>query len=112
MLHNTLPDPFALRANLLAACWVLGSYALPGQSVLPQEDGALDQPPADQQTGDQLTQPTTEPMPPCPEGQVLDEETNLCVLEEPDAAEEEPAQPEPEEEQPSEESDSGDEGSN
>jgi hypothetical protein len=44
----------------------------------------------------------------CPEGQVLDKESGICVLEEPETEEEEPAQSEPEEEHPSEESDSGD----
>lgn len=47
-------------------------------------------------------------MPPCLEGQVLDEESGLCVLEEPEAAEEPPA----EEEQPSEDSGSEDNSNN
>ena len=41
-----------------------------------------------------------------------DEETGLCVLEEPDAVEEVPEQSEPEEEQPSEESGSEEENGN
>jgi len=82
-----------------------------GQGVLP-EDG-------EPQTSDEGTiqsqqpaipnQPPTveedeEPVPPCPEGQVLDEETRLCLLEEPEAAGEGPEQ--------SEESDSEDGGNN
>jgi hypothetical protein len=49
----------------------------------------------------------------CPEGQVLDEESNLCVLEEPEAAEE-PEQSESEEpkEQSSEEGDDSEDNSN
>lgn len=48
----------------------------------------------------------------CPEGQVLDEESGICVLEELETAEE-PTQSEPEEEnQLSEESDSGEDSSN
>ncbi|MGH9975068.1 MAG: FHA domain-containing protein, partial [Nitrososphaeraceae archaeon] len=53
-----------------------------------------------------------EPVPPCPEGQVLDEETGLCVLEE---SEEQPEAQEPQsakepEEQPYEEEQSDEEG--
>jgi hypothetical protein len=89
-----------------------------GQGVLPQ-DGVLEQEPADQEAVEppttEGTQPPTieqEPVP-CPEGQVLDEESGICVLEEPETAEEEPAQSDPEEEQPSEESGSEeDNGSN
>jgi hypothetical protein len=90
------------------------------------------QPPTDQEAAE-LPPPATvegEPVPPCPEGQVfnegsglcvpedcpegqvLDEESGICVLEEPETAGEEPAQSDPEEEQPSEESDSGDESNN
>jgi hypothetical protein len=109
-----------------------------GQGVLPQDGGLQQQPPADQGAAElppasEGTQPATveeEPVLPCPEGQVLDEQTGLCVLEdcpegqvldegsgicvpeEPEAAEEEAAQSQPEEEQPSEESDSGDGGNN
>jgi hypothetical protein len=96
-----------------------------GQGVLPQ-DGVLEQAPADQgaaelpPTTTEETQPATveeEPSAPvcqgglefnenlgfcvpedCPEGQVLDEESGICVLEEPEAAED-PAQSEPQEEQ-------------
>jgi hypothetical protein len=66
-----------------------------GQGVLP-EDGVLQQPPADDGTAprtveppveDEATQPP-EPLTDCPEGQILDEETGLCVLEEPEPAEE------------------------
>jgi hypothetical protein len=82
------------------------------QGVLPQ-DGVLQQEPTDEGTEstprtveppaeDEATQPLTEPVPTCPEGQVLDEETNLCVLEEQEATEE----PTTEEDQPPEESDS------
>lgn len=84
-----------------------------GQGVLP-EDGALQQQqqqPADEEaartveppTEDETTQPTQEPLP-CPEGQVLDEETGLCVLEEP--AQPEAVEPEIDEELPVDE-DSG-----
>jgi hypothetical protein len=55
-----------------------------------------EQPPASDET-----QPATtgeEPVPPCPEGQVLDEETGLCVLEQP----EEQPQEEQAEQQPAE----------
>jgi hypothetical protein len=109
-----------------------------GQGVLPQDGGLQQQPPADQgatePSATERTQPATdeeEPLPPCPEGQVLDEETGLCVMEdcpegqvldeesgicvlaEPETAAEEPAQSEPEEEnQPSEESDLGEDGNN
>jgi hypothetical protein len=72
---------------------------------LPQ-DGILQQEPTDEGTGasrtveppteNEATQPLTEPVPTCPEGQVLDEETNLCVLEEQEATEE----PTTEEDQP------------
>jgi hypothetical protein len=50
----------------------------------------------------------------CPEGQILDEETNLCVLEEPEVAEEQPEQSEPEEpeQQSSEEGDGSEDNSN
>jgi hypothetical protein len=33
-------------------------------------------------------------VPACPEGQVLDEDTGLCVLEEPEVTEEQPAEEE------------------
>lgn len=56
-----------------------------GQSVLPGE-GVLQQPPVDEETQPQ----DVEKEPLCLEGQVLDEETGLCVLEEPEVAEEEP----------------------
>jgi hypothetical protein len=89
-----------------------------GQGVLPEE-GVLQQEPTDGGTGstprtveppseDEATQPLTEPVPPCPEGQVLNEETNLCVLEEQEATEE----PTTEEEQPSEESGSEEDNDN
>jgi hypothetical protein len=48
----------------------------------------------------------------CPEGQVLDEDSGICVLEEPETAEEEPAQSDPEEEQPPEEGDGSEDNSN
>lgn len=78
-----------------------------GQGVLP-ENGVLQQPPADDGTAprtveppaeDEATQPQdVEEEPLCPEGQVLDEESRLCVLEEPEEQEsEEPEQTEPEE---------------
>jgi hypothetical protein len=71
-----------------------------GQGVLPKE-GVLEQPPAE----DETTQPLTEPLPPCPEGQILDEESGLCVLEEPEVTEEP-------EQQPSEGADSSEDNSN
>ncbi|MGC1134104.1 MAG: hypothetical protein WA941_14865 [Nitrososphaeraceae archaeon] len=106
------------------------------QGVSPQ-DGALQQPPADQGATDLLPPPATEESQPateqsvpvcqeglefnedlgfcvpedCPEGQVLDEESGVCVLEEPEVAEE-PAESQPEQEQPSEESDSEDNSNN
>jgi hypothetical protein len=46
-----------------------------------------------------------EPVPPCPEGQVIDEETDLCVLEESEV-EEEPEQ------QSSEEGENSDDNTN
>lgn len=91
-------------------------------------------PPATPQVGEiapQVTSPIAddektdqtppEPLPPCPEGQELDEETGICVpvesptAEQPQEAAEEPEeqrsdeeqQPEPEEDQPSEDSNSG-----
>jgi hypothetical protein len=78
---------------------------------LPQ-DGVLEEP----QTGETQT-PTVEeeePVPPCPEGQVLDEETGLCVLEEPETAveEEEPEQPEPEESEQQEQTDDSEDNDN
>ncbi|MPZ07270.1 MAG: hypothetical protein GEU26_12790 [Nitrososphaeraceae archaeon] len=109
-----------------------------GQGVLPQ-DGVLEQAPADQGAAElpptitEETQPAIveeEPSAPvcqgglefnedlgfcvpedCPEGQVLDEESGICVLEEPETAEEEPAQSDPEEEQPPEESDGSEDNS-
>jgi hypothetical protein len=55
------------------------------------------------------TQPATveeEPVPPCPEGQALDEELGLCVLEEPEAAEEQQeSQPERDQQQSEDEGD-------
>ena len=64
---------------------------------------------------DEGTQPpalTEEPAPPvCLEGQVLDEQTNLCVLEEPEVPEEEPGQSEPEgQDQSTEEGDDSQDG--
>jgi hypothetical protein len=96
-----------------------GPFVLPEEGVLqepttppsdpaaPMQDGVLQkQPPSDQGAAEppatEGTQPATmeeEPLPSCPEDQVLDEETGLCVVEEIEAAEEPPA----EEEQPSEE---------
>lgn len=78
-----------------------------GQGVLPQ-DGVLEEP----QTGEGAiqsqpaipTQPAIvddEPVPTCPEGQVLDEESRLCVVEEPEEQESEEPE-EPEETQPEE----------
>jgi hypothetical protein len=55
-------------------------------------------------------QPPTEPL--CPEGQVHDEESGICVPEQPETPAEEPAESQPEEEQPTEESDSGEGGNN
>jgi hypothetical protein len=103
-----------------------------GQGVSPQ-DGALQQPPADQGATElpppatEETQPATEQSVPvcqeglefnedlgfcvpenCPEGQILDEETGLCVLEEQEAVEEPEQQPTEEEQQPSEENGSED----
>lgn len=60
-------------------------------------------------TADEETGPPPEPLPPCPEGQELDEETDLCVPvesptpEQPEEAAQEPEQQPAEEEQPSEE---------
>jgi hypothetical protein len=67
------------------------------QGVLPQ-DGVLQQEPTDEGTEstprtveppaeDEATQPSTEPVTPCPDGLVFDEETDLCVLEEPPVTE-------------------------
>lgn len=92
-----------------------------GQGVLP-EDGVLQQPPADEGTGaaprtvepptsDEATQPPPETLPGCPEGQVLDEESGLCVQEEPEAEEPEQAQSD-EEEQSAEGDGSADNNSN
>jgi hypothetical protein len=67
------------------------------QQTAPQADqGLVAEPPATLET-----QPATvEEQPPCPEGQILDEETNLCVLEEPEAVEQqEEEQDEPEQEE-------------
>lgn len=79
-----------------------------GKGVLPR-DGVLEQQPADQGAAEppatEGSQPAIveeEPVPPCPEGQVLDEESGLCVLEETEAAEE-PEPAEELEEQPTEE---------
>ena len=44
---------------------------------------------------DEATRPLKEPLSPCPVGQVLDEETSLCVLEGQEASEE-PTTEEPE----------------
>lgn len=74
----------------------------PPTGALGEIDPQVAPPTADEST----EQPPTEPL--CPEGQILDEDTNLCVLEEPEVPEEQPA----EEEQPSEESDSGDDSNN
>jgi hypothetical protein len=92
----------------------------PGQSVLPGE-GVLQQPPADDgtaprtvepPTADEATQPPPEPLTDCPEGQILDEETGLCVLEETEAVEEpEPAE-EAEEQSTEEETDNSDNSNN
>jgi hypothetical protein len=80
------------------------------------ENGVLQQPPADDGTAprkveppvqDEATQPP-EPLTDCPEGQVLDEETNLCVLEEQEEADD----PTAEEDQPSEESNEEGNGNN
>jgi hypothetical protein len=76
----------------------------------PADQGAAELPPPTSE-GTQPAPVEEEPVPPCPEGQVLDEETGLCILEEPEAAEQEPEQSEAEE-QPSEESDSGDDSNN
>ncbi|MPZ07267.1 MAG: hypothetical protein GEU26_12775 [Nitrososphaeraceae archaeon] len=83
-----------------------------GQGVLPQ-DGVLQQEPTDEGTGatprtveppteDETTQPTQEPLP-CPEGQILDEESGLCVLEEEQPGEQESEQTEGSEENGSDE---------
>ena len=77
----------------------------------PTEEGAAGAPPP----VDEGTQPpalTEEPAPPvCLEGQVLDEQTNLCVLEEPEVPEEEPGQSEPEgQDQSTEEGDDSQDG--
>jgi len=55
---------------------------------------------------------TEEPAPPvCLEGQVLDEQTGLCALEEPEVPEEEPGQSEQEgQEQSAEEGDGSEDG--
>jgi hypothetical protein len=114
-----------------------------GQGVLPQ-DGVLEQAPADQGAAE-LPPPATEQTQPatveeeqsvpvcqeglefnenlgfcvpteCPDGQVLDEQTGVCVLEEPEVAEEEPEQQsEPEEQdqqQPTEEEENSDDNPN
>ena len=65
-----------------------------GFNTLPTDEGATGAPPS---TAEETQPPTLteEPTPPvCLEGQVLDEESNLCVLEEPEAAQEEPEQTE------------------
>jgi hypothetical protein len=95
-----------------------------GQGVLPQ-DGVLQQEPTNEGTGaaprtveppaaeDEAAQSPPEPLTDCPEGQILDEETGLCVLEEPGVAEEEPEPAEEQEEQPTEEgADSSEDNSN
>jgi hypothetical protein len=96
-----------------------------GQGILPQDGVLQQQQPADEEvartveppTEDETTQPTQEPLPCpegqvldeetdlciCPEGQILDEETGLCVLEEQEAVEEplaeEPTGPQPDDEE-------------
>lgn len=87
-----------------------------GQGVLPQ-DGVLQQPPADE--GTEAAPRTVEPpstadeATPCPEGQVLDEEAGLCVLEEPEVVDvPEQSEPEEPEQQSSEEEDSSGDNSN
>jgi hypothetical protein len=94
-----------------------------GQGVLPQ-DGVLEQAPADQGAAEAprtveppakegAAQSPPESLTDCPEGQILDEETGLCVLEEPGVAEEEPEPAEEQEEQPTEEgADSSEDNSN
>ncbi|MGH9954937.1 MAG: hypothetical protein ACREAS_01125 [Nitrososphaera sp.] len=76
---------------------------------MPQDGVLQQQQPADEEvarivehpTEDETIQPTQEPLP-CPEGQVLDEDSGLCVLaEEPEV--QEPQESQPEEEQCSEE---------
>lgn len=84
------------------------------------EDGATEELPAPEEnmttvpSATEETQPALvqeEPVPTCPEGQVLDEETNLCVLEEPQGDEQYEEEPQgEEEEQSSEGEDSEDNG--
>jgi hypothetical protein len=62
----------------------------PGDTAAPKIAGGfntLPQPPTDE--GTQAPTLTEETAPICPEGQVLDEQTNLCVPEEPGVSEEE-----------------------
>ena len=76
-----------------------------GFNTLPPPTGS---PPPPAIEGTQAPTLTEEPAPPdCLEGQVLDEESGLCVLEEP-----EQSQPEEQEQQPSEEGDGSDDGNN
>lgn len=90
-----------------------------GQGVLPQ-NGVLQQQPTDQGAAprtveppaeDEAAQSPPEPLTDCPEGQILDEETGLCVLEETEVVEE-PESGEELEEQPTEEADSSEENRN
>jgi hypothetical protein len=100
-----------------------------GQSILPDVLQQQQPPPADQGAAapriaeppaieDDESQPQAVqeklPLPTCPEGQELDEGSGLCVLEQPEVAEEEPeiTQEEPEQQQSSEEGDSSDDNSN
>jgi hypothetical protein len=89
-----------------------------GQSILPQDGVLQQQEPADQGEAELQAPEETEPAnaeevpePVCPEGQVIDEETGLCVLEEAEVVEEPEEQPTEEEveEQPSAEEEDGSE---
>ncbi|MGH9984962.1 MAG: hypothetical protein ACRD8W_13515 [Nitrososphaeraceae archaeon] len=84
-----------------------------GQGVLPQDGVLQQQEPADQgeaelQAPEETKPANAEEVPElvCPEGQVIDEETGLCVLEETEVVEE------PEEQPTEEEADSSEENSN
>jgi hypothetical protein len=79
------------------------------ERVQPTDQGAAE-PPATEET--QPAAGEEDPVPACPEGQVLNEESGLCVLEEPEAIEEpEPAE-EAEEQSTEEETDNSDNSNN
>jgi hypothetical protein len=74
------------------------------------EENTIAVPPATEEAQPALVQ--EEPVPPCPEGQVLDEETNLCALEEPQGDEQSEEEPQTEEVEQSSEEEGSEENSN